>query len=78
MQLTEFELLSSPFQPFFDDFCAEIEDDCLICSPYISRAPVARMIASLKQKGNLDSVRLCVITDISILPISMNGNCSMA
>lgn len=59
-------LRSSPFAGAFQQFVDSLQTNCLICSPYISAGPVDRMLASIQKRGLQDSLRVKVVTDVSL------------
>lgn len=59
-------LRSSPFAESFQQFVDRLQTSCLICSPYISAGPVGRMLASIEKRGLQDSLRVKVVTDVSL------------
>ena len=61
-----FELLSSPFSPAFDDFIGNVRTSCLICSPYITSEPIARLVGSIQERGLHNTLKINVVTDLTI------------
>jgi hypothetical protein len=59
-------LQSSPFRPAFDEFVNRVEARGLISSPFISIGPVQRLVKVTVDRGLQDSLRLDVLTDISL------------
>ena len=60
------EALSSPFFQSFQDFVETLETSCLICSPYITKGPVERLIATVTRKCLQESLEVTVVTDLSV------------
>src|SRR5262245_49158683 len=59
-------LQSSPLSSTFQRFTDSLRTNCLICSPYVSAGPVDRMIDSINRRGIQDSLRVMVVTDVSV------------
>lgn len=59
------EFIASPFEPVFDRFLEGIEDPCVICSPFVTRRPVSRLVAAIVKKRVEHSIRITLLTDIS-------------
>lgn len=66
-------LWSSPFAGAFQQFVDSLHTSCLICSPYISARPVDRMLASIEKRGLQDSLRVNVVTDVSLGNLVQNS-----
>lgn len=60
------QLLPSPFHRELDEFINGIQNSCLICSPYVTDAPVQSLLSALEKKGIADSVSLKMITNIAL------------
>lgn len=60
------DLLHSPFQPAFQAFAASIRSECLICSPYITLAPVEALLKTLHANAHSRNAHIHVLTDISL------------
>jgi hypothetical protein len=59
-------LRSSPFAGAFQQFVDSLRTKCLICSPYISAGPIDRMLASIEKRDLQNSLRVKVLTDVSL------------
>jgi hypothetical protein len=59
-------LRSSPLTGVFQQFIESLQTSCLICSPYISAGPVSRMLASVEKRHLQGSLRVQVVTDITL------------
>lgn len=66
------EPLASPFGETFAHFADSIKNECVICSPYITRGPVEMLLATLDRKKQMDTTRVHFVTDLS-LPILVQG-----
>ncbi len=60
------DLLLSPFKPAFEEFAKSIVSDCLICSPYITFAPVKMLSKAIFEKKIDNDVQINILTDISL------------
>lgn len=65
MRLLAIQPIASPFGHAFDSFIDAVDNDCLICSPYITMGPVKRLIKTIEQRAIQDSLRAQVVTDMS-------------
>lgn len=61
------EPLASPFQDTFQDFGHSITASCLMCSPYVTLPPVTALVKSLQERGLRETVRVHLLTDISLV-----------
>lgn len=59
------QLLSSPFAPKFDGFINSLKENCFICSPYITVAPVKRLVSVLEKKHLHNKISVKILTDLS-------------
>jgi hypothetical protein len=57
--------LSSPFNAHFDWLLQGLSESCLICSPYVTLEPMARLILAAREKGIEQSLPVTLIADIS-------------
>ena len=57
---------SSPIQPTFDEFIAQLSGESLICSPFISSGPIRQLITFVERRGVHDLLDLTVLTDLSV------------
>lgn len=57
--------LPSPWDATFSKLVATVTSQLLILSPYITRQPVEKVLAILKQNNRNQTVRLRVVTDLS-------------
>lgn len=69
--------LSSPSFPSFQHFMQHLEQDCLICSPYITTGPVTKLVDAIRTKRWEETLTLKVVTDISLGNI-VNGSTDVA
>lgn len=60
------ELWASPFGPRMREFMEQLENDCVICSPFITLGPARELVQVAETKGVQADLRLEVITDISV------------
>ena len=67
------DLLSSPFAPAFAQFAGEIRDECIICSPYITRPPIRDLVNVLDAKNPQNDIKIHVITDLSCRTLLQGG-----
>ena len=67
------DLLSSPFAPAFAQFAGEIRDECIICSPYITRPPIRDLVNVLDAKNPQNDIKIHVITDLSCRTLVQGG-----
>jgi phosphatidylserine/phosphatidylglycerophosphate/cardiolipin synthase-like enzyme len=58
-------LLSSPFDAHFDWLLQDLGDSCLICSPYVTLDPMARLVLAASERGIQHSLPVKLIADIS-------------
>lgn len=61
------EPLASPFQNAFDGFGQAVSTSCLLCSPYVTQPPVHTLVKSLQERGLQETVRVHLLTDISLI-----------
>lgn len=59
------ELLHSPFEPHFRRLLDAGETRYLICSPYLSRAPICSLAEGLVSRHGQDALAIRVVTDLS-------------
>ena len=57
---------NSPILPAFEEFIARLHGKSLICSPFISRGPIERLVTIVGRRKAQDSLRLLVLTDLSV------------
>ncbi len=58
-------LVASPFENAFEELFNNIQTDCIICSPYITSAPVRQLVKS-RRGATTRRIRIDVLTDISM------------
>ena len=66
------ELLRTPLDATFHNFADSISTDCLICSPYITLAPVRMLVEAIADKQHRADIQINVLTDISY-PVLVQG-----
>src|SRR5262245_29765412 len=70
-QLVQFH--SSPLDSVFSSFVSTIGRSGIICSPFIGREPVDRLVRVMQQKQIERQVELLVVTDISLKTLLMGS-----
>jgi hypothetical protein len=61
-----FRLLASPLASSFQSLWEGLETSCLICSPFISVAPVRQLVKTIEGKHLQDSLAVTIVTDLAI------------
>lgn len=60
------EFLPSPLRHAFHGFLDDLNDRCLICSPYITREPTKELVSSIRQRKLEEQIDVTILTDISL------------